>query len=78
MVRLMELMGIIIFEVKYESNECCFQELFLKELYPSGLVDYMLIGRLEFDCDNKFCVNFHTRQKPATEVEKLGYLGTKL
>ena len=43
MVRLMEFMGIIIFEVKYESNKYCFQELFLKELYPSGLVDDMLI-----------------------------------
>ncbi|WP_341958741.1 hypothetical protein [Pseudomonas sp. RC10] len=48
---------------------------FIKELYPNGLIEDMLIGRIGFDCDNKFCVNFHTKQKPVKEVEKWGIWG---
>lgn len=48
---------------------------FLKDLYPNGLVEDMLIGRLGFDCDNRFCVNFHTKQKPEKEIAKWGVWG---
>ncbi|WP_296181168.1 hypothetical protein [Pseudomonas sp. UBA1879] len=48
---------------------------FLKYLYPNGLIDDLLIGRLGFDCENKFCVNFHTKQQPAIEVKKWGIWG---
>ena len=78
MVRLMELMGIIIFEVKYESNKCCFQELFLKELYPSGLVDDMLIGRLGFDCEIKFALTFMQGRNQPRKWKNWGIWGKKL
>ena len=48
---------------------------FLKELYPDGLIEDMLIGYLGFDCDNRFSLNLHSKQRPAKEVIKWGCWG---
>lgn len=48
---------------------------FLKELYPEGLAEEVLIGHLGFDVGNRFSLNIHTKQRPAKDIAKWGVWG---
>lgn len=48
---------------------------FLKSLFPNGMDDNVLIGKLSFELGGRFGVSIHTKQRPAKEVPKWGKWG---
>jgi hypothetical protein len=45
---------------------------FLKELFPDGLNDDILIGQIGLDVDGMFSLNLHTTQAAVKDVSKWG------
>lgn len=48
---------------------------FLKDIYPTGLTEGVMIGHVGFDLDDRFSLNIHTKQRPAKEIPKWGQWG---
>jgi hypothetical protein len=48
---------------------------FLKSLFPDGMDDNVLIGKLSLELGGRFGVSIHTKQRPAKEIPKWGKWG---
>jgi hypothetical protein len=48
---------------------------FLKELFPNGLEEPVLLGKIELQVDDRVILHLHTRQKPHKEIQKWGKWG---
>ncbi|MCC8466700.1 hypothetical protein [Photorhabdus bodei] len=51
------------------------RNIFLKQIFPNGLTESVLLGQIGLNVGGQLSLNIHTQQKPEQEVSKWGIWG---